>query len=168
MVGAMPRPFSVRPSVSASLETTLSGFSKLTWSGVIGGVMKGTSEAMLPIIEAMPKGRDTSGFLRHVLQHRLETFAEAQHLGAAKLIDLAAGDLAVDGAGDGFGDILDIDRLEIRLAAADQRQDRRMRAMSANLLKKPSSGPKTIDGRKMTASGLTDRMAVSARPLVRP
>ena len=54
-----------------------------------------------------------------------------------------------------------IDRLELGLAAADQRQHRRKRAMLAKRLKKPSSGPKMIEGRKMTASGTVSSTAVS-------
>ena len=57
--------------------------------------------------------------------HDVHAFAERRHLRAAKLIDLAATQFAIDGSGDGFGHIADIDRLKLRMAAADRRQEGR-------------------------------------------
>ena len=57
-------------------------------------------------------------------QHVGEAVPEAFDLRSAELIGARA-QRAVDGAGDGFRDIADIDRLELRLAAAEQRQHRR-------------------------------------------
>ena len=41
-------------------------------------------------------------------------------------------------------------------------------AICANRFRKPSPVPKTMDGRKITVSGLTARAAASASPLERP
>ena len=59
----------------------------------------------------------------------LHALLEGQHFRPAEFVDRARPGLAVDRIGDrGFGDVADIDRLELGLAAADQRQHRRDRA----------------------------------------
>ncbi|MNE93776.1 hypothetical protein D3C80_1916680 [compost metagenome] len=62
----MPSPQSVRPSLIALSETTLSLFSSSTWSAVTGGFTNGIMDAMLPIVEAMPKGSEISARSRQV------------------------------------------------------------------------------------------------------
>ena len=56
--------------------------------------------------------------------------------------------------------------LEDELRTGDGVSRPMMRAMAANLLKKPSSGPKISDGRRMTALGNASRTASSPCALV--
>ena len=72
-------------------------------------------------------GTGTSRRLRSITVEQLfHAFLEGEHLRPAELVDLAALDLAFDRARHRFGDVADIDRLELGLAAADQRQHRRI------------------------------------------
>ena len=151
--------------VSAVGDTTLSWRSSRTWSGVSSGFGNICRKKDLNSARLNGSGTNSAaaaGFLQHDLHQLLEAVGHRP----AQLIGLATGRFAGQRGGDGGGDIAHEDRLEAGLAAADQGQGGQKRASPAKRLKKLSSGPKTMEGRRMVAAGKAARSRVSPSALL--
>ncbi len=126
----MPRPINVRPSACASFRDDIIAAQELDLIArdrKISG--KNPSEAAIansvaaPIIQASGKRqRQKKPLAFGHLQNKTHDLFEARDFRAAELIDFAALRLAVERDPDRFRNIADIDGLQLRLAAADQRQ----------------------------------------------
>ena len=97
-------------------------------------------------------------------EHQLHALTETEDARATELVGLAAGRRVGEDSQEGVGHVADVDRLKLGL---EHRQIGEMRVMPANLLKKASSGPNTIDGRTILAPGNSWRIACSPPALVR-
>ncbi len=120
----MPIALSVRPSRSASAETTLSRSSKITWSRVSKRIRQELEEERLQPRDR-ERDRDQETPTADFGEHQFHQFAERLHLGAAELVGRAGLGFIFQRRDDGRGDVADEHRLEARRAAADQRQRRR-------------------------------------------
>ena len=128
----MPRPASVRPS--AGRQATPCCRSRAGSPGrASAGIPPAAGRSVAYFspsrtaawIRATPSGIGTMRRRRSVVLSTIfQQLAEGLHLRPAQLIDRARASAAVHAAGDRLGDVADEDRLEPRLAAADQRQGR--------------------------------------------
>ena len=109
--------------VAACGSTTLSCFIRMTWSREIGRFGKGA----IKLGQKLPnkkRNRHQQPLAIDLREHQLHQRLVGVDPGPAELVDLALRRRRCQDLCDRFGDVADIDRLQPRFAAAEQRQDR--------------------------------------------